>query len=261
MKCKICEKESEICFSAEILFKYNINYFQCGNCGFVQTEDPFWLKEAYERPINFSDTGYLQRNLLYSDRLILLLYVLFGNNGKFLDYAGGYGVFVRLMRDIGFDFLWDDKYTENLFAGGYEWNRKSKFDAVTLFEVFEHFVDPMLEIENLLNITDTIIFSTDLYPEPLPEAKSWDYYGLNHGQHISLFSKTTLVFIGNKFNLNYYNLASVHILTKRKISKFEQTLIKMWRFNFNKLIKRLLKSKTLEDHELMKFIRKKKINY
>ena len=254
MNCKICRKENNVCYSAEILFKYNIDYFQCSNCGFVQTEEPFWLDEAYARPINYSDTGYIVRNLLYSDRLILLLYILFGSKGKFLDYAGGYGVFVRLMRDIGFDFLWDDKYTENLFAAGFEWDQKSKIDAVTLFEVFEHFVDPILEIENLLNITDTIIFSTDLYPEPLPEPLTWSYYGLNHGQHISLYSKKTLNFIAIKFKLNYYNLASVHILTKRKLSKFEQTLIKMWRLGLNKFIKKTLSSKTLTDHEVIKKI-------
>ncbi len=38
----------------------------------------------------------------------------------FLDYAGGYGVFTRLMRDIGFDFYWHDPYTQNLFANGFE---------------------------------------------------------------------------------------------------------------------------------------------
>jgi hypothetical protein len=189
--------------------------------------------------------------LIYSNRLTILLYLIFGKNGKFLDYAAGYGVFVRLMRDVGFDFKWDDKYTSNLFALGFEWDQQSKMDAVTLFEVFEHFVDPILEIENLLKVTDMIIFSTDLVPEPLPQPKDWWYFGLDHGQHISLFSKISLEFVAVKFGLNYYNIGSLHILTKNKISKFTLFLARLSKFGLEKWIKRFLDSKTLNDYKLM----------
>jgi hypothetical protein len=76
------------------------------------------------------------RNLFFRKRLTILLHLLFGNKAQFVDYAGGYGVFVRLMRDVGFDFQWYDKYTQNLFSAGFEWDETSKVDAVTLFEVF-----------------------------------------------------------------------------------------------------------------------------
>jgi hypothetical protein len=45
------------------------------------------------------------------------------------------------MRDIGFDYFWQDKYTENLFAQGFE-NTKIKngqIELLTCFEAFEHF--------------------------------------------------------------------------------------------------------------------------
>ena len=31
-------------------------------CDFLQTEEPFWLKEAYESAIGITDTGIIKRN-------------------------------------------------------------------------------------------------------------------------------------------------------------------------------------------------------
>ena len=112
MTCKICSKENKVIFSGEILKKYKVDYFYCDTCKFLQTEEPYWLNEAYKYPINIYDTGYMFRNIYYSKRLTILLSVMFSKNGSFLDYAGGYGVFVRLMRDNGFDF-YNNLLTQN----------------------------------------------------------------------------------------------------------------------------------------------------
>lgn len=251
MKCKVCNTENQSCFSGTVLGKYEVKYYHCSLCDFIHTEDPYWLEEAYSRPINLSDTGYMERNLFYSKRLTILLYFIFGKTGKFLDYASGYGVFVRLMRDVGFDFCWDDKYTKNLFAAGFEWDYLTKVDAITLFEVFEHFVDPIKEVENLLKFTDTIIFSTTLHPNPVPKPKSWWYYGLDHGQHISLYSRDTFEFMSEHFGLNYYNIGSLHILTRKRVSIFILLATKFSRLNLDKIIAKFLRSKTWSDHERM----------
>lgn len=44
MKCKICGNETKKVFSSKILNKYNIDYFYCDNCGFLQTEKDFSLR-------------------------------------------------------------------------------------------------------------------------------------------------------------------------------------------------------------------------
>jgi hypothetical protein len=209
------------------------------------------LDEAYSRPINLSDTGYMVRNQFYAKRLTILLYLLFGKNGRYLDYAGGYGVFVRMMRDIGFDFYWDDKYTQNMFATGFEWKQTSKVDAVTLFEVFEHFVDPMDEIKKLLTISDTIIFSTDLHPNPVPQPNDWWYYGLDHGQHIAFYSTKTFEYIAKKVQLNYFNVGSLHVLSRKELSKWKLTATKLSKFGLHKVIERMMTSKTWSDYEHM----------
>lgn len=247
MLCKICNQENYLIFRATILNKYDITYFHCDRCGFLQTEEPYWLDEAYGESINVSDTGYMQRNLALSQKLIILLTLFFDTKAKYLDYAGGYGVFVRLMRDIGFDFYWDDKYTNNLFVRGFEYNQQS-IEAITTFESFEHYIDPIEEIEKLLAISKTIIFSTELLPNPIPKAEDWWYYGLDHGQHISFYSEKTLHFIAKKYNLDYINLGSIHILTDKKISPYAKLALKFSKFGLHKLLCKQLKSKTWDDY-------------
>ena len=119
MECKICRKESKLFTESTIINKYQINYYLCENCEFIQTEEPHWLKEIYDNPINDTDTGILDRSIMLSKVTTNLISNFFDPKGDYLDYAGGYGIFVRLMRDIGINFLWDDKYCNNLFAKGF----------------------------------------------------------------------------------------------------------------------------------------------
>lgn len=248
MNCKICNTKTKQVFSAKILNKYEIDYFYCEHCGFLQTEEPFWLEEAYGESINVSDTGYMQRNLLLSKKLTILLSLFFDKKAKYLDYAGGYGVFVRLMRDIGFDFYWDDKFTTNLFARGFEYQNGEKYEAVTTFESFEHFVNPIEEIENLLKFSRNIIFSTETLPNPMPRPEDWWYYGLDHGQHISFYSEKTFKFLAEKYNLNYVNLGGLHLLSDKKISGLKLKILKFSKFGLHKILQKQLKSKTWEDY-------------
>jgi glycosyltransferase involved in cell wall biosynthesis/acetyltransferase-like isoleucine patch superfamily enzyme/predicted O-methyltransferase YrrM len=43
-QCKVCNSESHLFSQATLLNKYEVNYFQCSNCGFVQTEHPYMNK-------------------------------------------------------------------------------------------------------------------------------------------------------------------------------------------------------------------------
>lgn len=258
MKCKICNSLVNEIFSACILGKYNVKYFYCSFCEFLQTEEPYWLTEAYSQPITLSDTGILQRNIYLSEIMTILLSLFFNKFGKYLDYGGGYGVFVRLMRDIGFDFYWYDKYSENLFAKGFEYKKGEKFEAITAFECFEHFVNPVKEIESMLELSENLIITTELLPKPIPKPKDWWYYGLDHGQHISFYSRKTFEFIAKRYNLNYAFLGSLHLLTKKKISNFHLKILKFRKIGLHKLLQKNLKSKTWDDYNKMKNYKKMK---
>ena len=45
--CRLCDNETEYFFKKKILKKFYVNYFICSNCNSLQTEKPYWLKEAY----------------------------------------------------------------------------------------------------------------------------------------------------------------------------------------------------------------------
>jgi len=53
----------------------------------------------------------MSRNISSSKITAVILFFLFKKFGKFLDFGGGYGIFTRLMRDIGFDFYWYDPHS------------------------------------------------------------------------------------------------------------------------------------------------------
>lgn len=249
MKCKICVQENKSIFSGKVLNKYHVEYYFCENCGFLQTEEPYWLKEAYNDSINISDTGIMKRNLNLSQLTTIIINLFFDRNGVFLDFAGGYGIFTRLMRDIGFDFYWNDKFSVNLVARKFEYSQGDTIELMTSFESFEHFDKPLDEIENMLKISKNILFSTELFCGTPPQLEEWGYYGLGHGQHISFYSLKTLKFLADKYDLNLYsNGRSLHLLTEKRLNPSVFNLsLKLNRFGLFHLLKKMNKSKTMTD--------------
>lgn len=223
-KCLICGGETNILFSTRVLHKYDVSYHKCTCCGFIQSDAPHWLDEAYSDAITSMDIGLIYRNLVYSSAVENVLKTSFDYTKKFLDYAGGYGMYVRLMRDKGFDFYWDDKYCENLFAKHFtleELEQGQKFEAVTAFEIFEHLANPLEEIEKLFGYSDSIIFSTEIVPDKeLTNPGDWWYFAPEGGQHISFYTKQAFEVIASKFSCNFYsNGKDLHILTKKTLKK------------------------------------------
>lgn len=255
MNCKICNKETQKIFNHLVLNKYNVDYFFCNSCGFIQTEEPYWLNESYSDPIASIDTGIIKRNLLFTKRLSVILYFLFDKDKTFLDFGGGNGLFVRMMRDVGFDFYWEDKFAENLLSKGFEIsNNKNPIELVTSFECFEHFINPIEEISNLMKNSDSILFSTQLFKNYPPKPEEWWYYNFEAGQHISLYSKQTLIVIAKKFNLNLNSdNRGFHLLSKKKINNtIFNLLLKFSLMGLSSFVKLVMKSKTNRDMNYLK---------
>lgn len=214
MNCNICGSLVRPFGNGLVLGKYNVNFFYCDHCGFMQTEAPYWLMEAYSTTITDTDIGLVSRNLLYSEYSSKFIRVFLDPFGSFIDYGGGYGLFVRMMRDQGFDFFRFDPITENIFAKHFDAEKGEKYDLLTAWEVFEHLVNPLEEIEAMLKFSDNILFSTSLLDELPKEIDTWWYYGLEHGQHVSFYSKKTLELIANYFSLNVvFSKNNTHFLS------------------------------------------------
>lgn len=233
-----------------MLKKYEVSYFKCNNCGFIQTEKPFWLDEAYSSAIGSEDTGIMQRNLYLRQVSSALIGAFFNKHKTFVDFAGGYGIFTRLMRDSGFNYLWHDPFASNLIARGFEYSEAVKdVELISAFEAFEHFDNPLEEVEKMLKISKNILLSTRIVPNPVPKPDDWWYYSFTGGQHIALYTIKSFEIIAAKHKLNFYsNGKSVHLLTEKKINaSLFKLVVKTASLAPNKIFTLNLPSKTQSD--------------
>ncbi|MBZ0198370.1 MAG: class I SAM-dependent methyltransferase [Ignavibacteriaceae bacterium] len=224
--CPITGAKMDYVFTKKIIGKYDVKYFYSPESGILQTENPYWLVEAYQSAIAVADTGLVNRNLLNRRRLEPILYNLFGNSGKFLDLGGGYGLLSRMLRDIGFDSYTYDKYCENIFAKTFEPEEGFKADALFAFEVFEHINNPFEFLRDAFEKYNckTLLFSTLLFEGNVPQ-EDWWYYSCDFGQHVTFYQKRTLALLAKKFDCSYYKLnRDFHLITDKKITWFNRLL-------------------------------------
>lgn len=189
--CGCCGSNCEPFDSAVLLGRHEVNYFRCPRCGLVRTEEPTWLDEAYARPIAAIDVGLLSRCLLLADLTEAVVRTT-SRRSRCLDWAGGYGILTRLLRDRGLDFRHYDPYTENLFASGLDGDPAHQWDFVTLYEVLEHLPDPARDLLPLCSTSPVLLFTTELLPEPAPSPRAWWYYALESGQHVTFYTLRSL---------------------------------------------------------------------
>jgi len=255
MKSKITGGETTFLFKATLMSKYEISYFSCNETGFVQTEDPHWLNEAYDDAITQLDLGLVQRNMELSEIVPPIIYKYFNHNEAFLDYAGGYGLFTRMMRNKGFDFYHTDKYCKNIFATGNDASEfpEKKFELTTAFEVFEHLADPISEIELMLTTSPNLFFSTVLMPDPVPMPQDWWYYSLETGQHISFYTISSLKYLAKKYNKYFYsNHKNLHLFSEKKLSSnpFHPSMLSKFFVWIKRKEKKLYFKKGLLDNDI-----------
>ncbi|MBK9579666.1 MAG: class I SAM-dependent methyltransferase [Fibrobacterota bacterium] len=231
--CPICSATQIRSFSHQVLGKHEVAYFYCSNCGLLNTEQPYWLDEAYEEAIIEKDTGLVARNLANAKTLAWALPILGKGSGKLLDVAGGYGLLARLLRDRGFDCFTTDKFCKNLFAKEFEPREDFTADALFAFEVLEHIPDPLLFVSDLFTKFDckTFIFSTQTFSET-PPPPDWWYYVFECGQHISFYQPRTLKLMASKLGCRHYLLEpGLHLFTNETLCVKQRILL------FNSLAK------------------------
>lgn len=200
--------------------KYQVQYFQCGGCRFIQTEAPHWLEEAYAEGLGSLDVGVMGRNLHNAALTSAVISLLFPGGARFLDYAAGHGTLVRLMRDRGFDFYWSDRYVKNLYARGFEHAPGSRYDLLTAYEVLEHLPEPLEEIAPLLELADNVLVSTEVVPAPAPVPPDWWYYAVKGGQHVSFYSPDSLQKIASHFHMYLLSRGPYHLFTRKPQNRF-----------------------------------------
>jgi hypothetical protein len=148
--------------------------------------------------MSFLDTGHAERGIACS-RLVSALCLLLniGPHASCLDYGGGTGLFVRLMRDTGYDFAWFDQYSPNIHATGFEGDPSRHHTLLTCFEVFEHLPDPNEQLTRLFAPEhDFLLVGTVLHTGQGP---GWWYYCPEAGTHVSFYSARTMAYVARRF--------------------------------------------------------------
>jgi len=234
MNCHLCGTETAQLFNTQVLGKYAARYAYCADCDHIFADDPTWLDEAYTEATTeatgAADTDTATRNVLTALRLAALCYLGLGDHGKgvYVDVAGGYGLLTRLMRDLGFNYFWSDRYAKNLFARGFEYHPGlGASEAVSAIEVLEHTVNPLEFIQQTLARyqTDTFIFTTETFPDNRPpQPNQWSYYLFEGGQHIAFFSPRGLARLAEKLGMIYIPLGRIHLFSRKPLSRWRLRL-------------------------------------
>jgi hypothetical protein len=139
--CRLCSAASVFRFAKVIMRRYEIGYFQCTQCNSLQTEQPYWIDEAYASLDSVLDVGRAQRNLMTS---VLCAHIFrrvgLQSTERCLDWGGAEALFCRFMRDRGFNFSTYDKFAKSFYSARYRTEDAAAFApvAVTAFEVMEH---------------------------------------------------------------------------------------------------------------------------
>ena len=134
-------------------------------------------------------------------------------------------------------------------ARGFEYSGEDSVSLVMAFESFEHFVNPIDEMEKLLSISTNILITTSLIPQPTPEPSEWWYYGLDHRQHIGFFRFESLKYLADKYGLQLLSDGGhAHFFTRKKVSLIRWRLLRYLARYFLKFFVIGLDLRTWPDH-------------
>jgi hypothetical protein len=224
--CRLCGSDSLYRFSKMFLQKYEVKFYHCQNCLSLESELPYWLDEAYSEERRIPDIGMATRTMQLKRMTYLASKILrFSDVDKVLDWGGGNGLLVRMMRDDGIDAYLYDLYAKNFYAIGFEYDEGCRYSVITSFETWEHFVNPAEEIEVFFESNPTyIIISTGLYES---QKSDWSYLTPWSGRHIFFYSLKARQMIAQKFGYYLLNMGSFSIFSKHKLNQIQMQLLRI----------------------------------
>jgi len=215
MHCYLCHKPLHYFFT-----KNSYRLYRCLSCGLVETELGVPYKQFVRK---FYDSGYFLGDnsacayknyendkpyIVANMRSVLSRIKLFKETGTLLDVGCAYGYFVELALKNGFDAYGFDPSQYAVSKAEPEIKKrihkgtlsdvsyqKNFFDIVTMFDVFEHFDDPIADLQKVRVLLkgDGIIMiatgDTDSLAEKILKRR-WTFY--IPPQHLFFFNKKTI---------------------------------------------------------------------
>ena len=132
--------------------------------------------------------------------------------------GGGDGFLCRLLRDYEINCFVKDTYAVPIYAQAFTSPNFEFPDMVTAFEVFEHFVDPEKELDNLFLLNPKVLLvSTELYANAYSD---WWYLSPHTGQHVFFYSKQAFSFIAKKYGYDVVIQGGFILFLKKNMLTF-----------------------------------------
>ena len=222
--CRLCDGPVLPVFKKLVLARHEVSYFECQNCHSLQTEEPYWLDEAYaEANLALVDTGPAWRSVNHQAVIYISARILgFPTTASIVDYGGGTGLLCRLLRDRGFDARVFDAYASNDLARGFEDNG-ARPDILCSFEVAEHFANPKADMAtNFDRRAALLIIGTETYRR---EGPNWWYISPETGQHVFFYSPEGMQYLAATHGYYYEHVCNVHFFLDRPMTRLEGALL------------------------------------
>jgi hypothetical protein len=215
-ECRLCDGQTSHQFDRLILGKHAVAYFECLSCGSLETEQPYWLAEAYSIPGVHIDVGQAARVIQTWLRLCYILERIgFDSAAKCVDYGGSAGLLTRLMRDSGYCYFSFDLYDNSKYANYFRTQNLAHLgpSLISAFEVFEHLTNPRQTLGELLRAQpELVIFTTQFYERQGPD---WPYLVPICGQHIFFYTTKALEQFSGSFGYELTNVCGFWVLARR----------------------------------------------
>ncbi|HWH83020.1 MAG TPA: class I SAM-dependent methyltransferase [Burkholderiaceae bacterium] len=208
--CRLCAAPANFKFARQAKDGDDVRCYECSACHSLQTEVPYWLEAEYAA--SAADTHlnldtYAADRSLRSRTAVYFLWKFAGFKSpqdKLLDWGGGVGLMVRLLRDAGIDAYLYDKYAKNHFASGFIRSEHDSYSVVTAFEVFEHFANPVVDLQAVFSLDPALlVISTGVYTN---QGADWPYLGPAKSEHVFFYSEQALELIGHRFGYGVIRL-------------------------------------------------------
>jgi hypothetical protein len=208
-KCRLCAGPTKQVWRHMILGKYDVGYFECDICGSLQTDEPYWLEEAYADSGTGFDTGACQRSFDCTLAMSAALELIgFPRNSECLDYGAGTGIYARMMRDRGWSYFAHEKYASPYYMDKFRAEPEDKkWAMISAFEVFEHLPTPSETFDLILgSAKDYVFFTTDLWER---QGHDWVYLTPIQGHHIFFYTRRALEMAALKYCYEFHDLGFV----------------------------------------------------
>lgn len=192
MNCRLCLSKNEL---IQVSGKDKREYFLCDNCKVINVHPEYFLesseaKEKYlEHENGIDHTGYVNfLNRAIQPAIEYIKEYMIG-----LDYGCGYAPTIsELLKRNGYR-------CENYDPIFFKKELNKKYDFIFSTEVFEHFFNPLKEIESLvdlLKLNGLLIIMTERWTE-VENFKTWYY--TTDPTHVVFYHNTTFDFICSKY--------------------------------------------------------------